>query len=265
MNIVTIRASALKDLMDCPARFEAKHIRGMRLPYSGKAQLGTAIHASTGAYDAATLAGSPITPDDAAGALVDAIHRPQADVEWDDDLQPTDAEKIGLALHRKYCAEIAPKQDYAAVEVTCERLEITDLGLALTGTTDRVRRTDSGFGISDLKTGKAAVRTDGTVDTARHAMQLGVYELLAENASGVPITEPAQIVGMQTGKTDKAQRIGTADVHTARDLLIGTPDQPGVLEHASNLIHRAMFYGNPSSPLCHERYCPAFKTCHYRR
>lgn len=265
MQIVTIRASALKDLMDCPARFEAKHIRGLRLPSNGKAQLGTAIHASTAMFDSSTLAGQGLTADECTGALVDAIHKPEQDVEWDDDLQPPDAEKIGRSLHAKYCAEIAPKQDYAAVEVTCERLEIADLGIALTGTTDRVRRTDGGFGIADLKTGKAAVRTDGTVDTARHAMQLGVYELLAENASGIPITQPAQIIGMQTGKTEKAQRVGTADVHTARDLLIGTEDQPGVLEHASNLIHRAMFYGNPSSPLCHEKYCPAFKTCNYRR
>lgn len=265
MGIVTIRASSLKDLMDCPARFEAKQIRGLKTPRSGKAQLGTAVHKSTGIFDQAKLDGNAIKPDDAAGALVDAIHRPEEAVEWDDDLDANGAEKIGLALHTKYCEVIAPQQDYAAVEVTCDRLEIADLGIALTGQTDRIRRVDGGFGISDLKTGKAAVRTDGSVDTSRHAMQLGVYELLAENASGVAITQPAQIVGLQTGKTDKAQRVGTAEVHTARDLLIGTPDQPGVLEYAAKLIHAGLFYGNPSSPLCHERYCPIFKTCQFRR
>lgn len=265
MAIVTIRASALSTLFDCPARFEARHIRGLTLPRTGKAQLGTAVHASTAAYDSSTLEGRGITVEEAAAAAVDAIHKPEEAVAWDDDLPATDAEKIALALHRRYCAEIAPKQDYAAVEVKCERLEIADLGLALTGTTDRVRRTDSGFGIADLKTGKQAVRADGTVDTSRHAMQLGVYELLAENASGIPITEPAQIVGMQTGKTDKAQRVATADVHTARELLVGTQDQPGMLEHAATIIKSGAFYGNPSSPLCHERYCPIFKTCNYRR
>ena len=104
-----------------------------------------------------------------------------------------------------------------------------------------------------------------TVATAGHAMQMGVYELLAENASGLRITEPAQIIGMQTGKTEKAQRVGTAEVHTARELLVGTQDHPGVLEYASKLIHAGLFYGNPSSPLCHERYCPAFSTCQFRR
>ena len=264
-QVVTIRASALSTLFDCPARFEARYIRGLTLPRTGKAQLGTAVHASTAAYDSSTLNGSGVTVEEAAAAAVDAIHRPAEDVAWEDDLPASDAESIALALHRKYCAEIAPKQDYAAVEVKCECLEIADLGLALTGTTDRVRRSDSGFGISDLKTGKQAVSADGTVATAKHAMQLGIYELLAENASGLAITEPAQIVGMQTGKTDKAQRVATAEVHTARELLIGTQDQPGVLEHASKLIHSGAFYGNPSSPLCNPKYCPIYKTCHYRR
>lgn len=265
MNIVTVRASALKDLLDCPARFEAKHIRGLRMPRSGKAQLGTAVHASTALYDSSALAGQGITIEEAEGAAVDAIHKPEEDVEWDDDMGASDAEKIARALHTKYCRDVAPTQTYAAVEVKCERLEVTDLGLALTGTTDRIRKSEDGFGIVDLKTGKQAVSADGTVKTAGHAVQLGVYELLAENASGLRITEPAQIIGMQTGKTEKAQRIGTAPVHAARELLIGTQDQPGVLEHASQIIHRGIFFGNPSSNMCHEKYCPAFPTCPFRR
>lgn len=265
VNIVTVRASALKTLMDCPARFEATQIRGLKTPRNGKAQLGTAIHASTALFDKSTLEGSGLTPDDCTGALVDAIHKPEEDVAWEEDLAASEAESIGRALHTKYCAEIAPTQDYAAVEVLCERLEITDLGLALTGTTDRIRKTDSGYGIADLKTGKTAVRADGTVSTAGHAVQLGVYELLAENASGLQITEPATIIGLQTGKTDKGQRAGTAEVHSAREMLVGTADQPGVLEHAAQLIHRGIFFGNPNSHLCHERYCPIYKTCHYRR
>ncbi len=264
-SIVTVRASALKTLMDCPARFEAVHIHGLRMPRNGKAQLGTAIHASTARFDSSTIAGEGLTADECTGALVDAIHRPEEEVEWDEDLGAKDAEAIGRALHTKYCEEIAPTQDYAAVEVKCERLEITDLGLALTGTTDRIRKTESGFGIVDLKSGKQAVGADGTVATAGHAVQLGVYELLAENASGVAITEPAQIIGLQTGKTAKAQRVGTGTVHSAREMLVGTQEQPGVLEHASQLIHRAIFFGNPSSNLCHEKYCPIFKTCQFRR
>ena len=53
--------------------------------------------------------GTGITPDEAAGAAVDAIHKPDEEVVWDD-LQPTEAERIALSLHRLYCSTIAPRQ-----------------------------------------------------------------------------------------------------------------------------------------------------------
>jgi hypothetical protein len=86
-----------------------------------------------------------------------------------------------------------------------------------------MRRVGDGFGIGDLKTGKTAVRADGHVETAGHAMQMGVYELMAEKASGLPITEPAQIIGLQTGKTERGQRVGTAEIVGAREMLVGDP------------------------------------------
>ena len=264
MNIVTIRASSLGELFDCPARFEAKHILGMRLPSSGAAQLGTAIHASTAVFDASTLAGSGITVDESAAAAVDALHKPETDVDWEDS-SPQEAEPIAIALHKKYCTEIAPAQEYAAVEVKCESLEITDLGIALTGTTDRVRKVGDGYGIADIKTGKTAVGADGTVKTQGHAFQLGVYELLAERASGIPISAPAQIIGLNTAKTDKAQRVGSGEILGARDVLIGDGTTPGVLESASRLIHSGAFFGNPKSMLCSEKYCPRFKVCQFRK
>jgi hypothetical protein len=263
--IVTIRASSLGELFDCPARWAAKHIDGKNMPSSGAATLGTAVHAGTALFDASRLpGGTPISANDAAGAVVDAIYKPEQDVDWDED-RPQDAEKIALALHAKYCSEIAPKQQYAAVEIACERLEIPDLGIALTGTTDRVRKTENGHGIADLKTGKTAVSADGTVKTAGHAFQLGVYELLAEQSSGLQITESAQIIGMSTGKTAAAQRAGIGTVDNARAMLIGTPEQPGVLEHASRIIHGGVFYGNPRSQLCGAKYCPNFSTCGFRK
>ena len=262
--MITVRASSLSELMDCPHRWEAKHVKGMRLPRSGAAQLGTAVHAGTAAYDASRLAGDMITADDAAGALVDAIHKPQEDVAWDEDLGPAKAEGIGLAIHRKYCATIAPVQDYVGVEVKCERLDITDLDLSLTGTTDRVRRCADGFGVADLKTGKTAVGADGTVKTSGHGLQLGVYELLASAALGQPITAPAQIIGLQTGMTDKAQRVGIGTVDSARDALVGDHENPGILEHAAKLLHGGIFFGNPRSQLCGPKYCPAYPTCRHR-
>lgn len=263
--LVTIRASSLSTLFDCPARFEAVHINGMRMPRSAPAQLGTAIHASTALFDGSRLpGGDKLSIDDCAGAAVDALHHPQEDVDWEDE-SPGALESIALALHKKYCEQIAPLQAYVGVEVKCERLELTDVGIALTGTTDRVRRSAAGNGIGDLKSGKTAVSADGTVKTQGFAAQLAVYELLAEHAMGVPITAPAQIIGLQTGKTDKAQRVGTAIVQDARSTLIGTPDKPGLLEHAGALLKSGIFFGNSRSMLCGERFCPLWSSCRYRK
>lgn len=264
-DLVFIRASSLSELFDCPARWAAKHLEGLRMPSSGAAQLGTAVHAGTAAFDASRLpGGSPISADDAAGAVVDAIHKPENEVDWED-TNPSEVERIALALHTRYCFEVAPRQHYLGVEVTCERLELPELGIALTGQTDRVRQVDNvGNGVADLKTGGKAVGTDGRAVTQGHAAQLGVYELLAEHTMGIPITAPAQIVGMQTGKTAAAQRVGTGEIPNARAVLVGTEEQPGLLEHASRLIRSGAFYGNSKSYLCSAKYCPKHPTCRYR-
>lgn len=267
MNVVTVRASALSDFLDCPARAEAKHLLGLKTPSSGAAALGTAIHRSTAVFDSSTLAGKGITVDESAGAAVDAITKPDFDVEWDDDEEgPKEAANIAVALHKLYCTRIAPTQDYAAVEVACERLEISDIGLALTGTTDRVRKVGEGYGISDLKSGKTAVKSDGTVATKGHAYQLGVYELLAERASGIAITAPAQVVGLQVAKTERGQRVATSHpVEGARDVLVGEDDSPGVLEVVARMIHSGTFPGNPRSMLCGSKYCPIYSRCKFRK
>jgi len=264
IKLTTIRASSLGELFDCPARWESKHILKMHTPSNGKAQLGRAVHASTAAYDQAVLDGSGITIQEAAGAAVDTISNPDEEVSWDDD-KPADVEKIALSLHRKYCEQVAPTQNYVAVEVQCDRLEITDVGLALTGTTDRIRKTNGGYGIVDIKTGKQAVAKDGHVNTKGHAYQIGVYELLAEYGGGLPITAPGEIVGLNTAKTPASQRIGSGEITGSRAVLLGDASNTGILSQASKLIHSGSFYGNPKSMMCHERYCPRYTTCNFRK
>jgi len=264
MDIISIRASSIPELFDCPARWEAKYIRGLHMPSSAAAQLGTAVHAGTATFDQAVLDGNPLSADEAAGAVVDAIHHPDRDVDWGED-NPNEAEKIGIALHKRYCAEIAPKQKYAAVEALCECLEISDLGLALTGTTDRVTVSEDGYGIADLKTGKRAVAADGTVETAGHAAQIGVYELLAGAAMGQAIEAPAQIIGLQVAKTAKGQRAGIGTITHARELLVGDDDSPGLLQIAADMLHAGRFFGNPRSQLCSKKFCPAFEICRWRK
>lgn len=264
MSLIIIRASSLPELFDCPARWEAKHIRRMRLPSSSNAALGKAVHAGTALFDSKRLEGSPISVDDAASVVVDSIHRPDEDIDWGDD-RPQEAEDIALALHSMYCRQIAPKQDYVAVEATCDRLEITDIGIALTGTTDRVVKTSTGYGIADIKTGKNAVSADGLVKTQGHAAQMAVYELLAEHSTGVPMDAPAQIIGLQVAKTDKGRRAGIGTITGGRELLLGDAETPGLLEHAAALLKNGLFPGNPRSMMCDKKYCPAHERCKWRR
>lgn len=266
MNIISIRASSLPDFFDCAARAEAKQLRGMKTPMSGNSVLGKALHRSTAMYDASVINGAGLTIQETAAAAVETFADPGEEVVYDEDDDVPAMERTAIALHHRYCTEIAPRQEYAAVEVRCDSLVIEDLGIELTGTADRIRKVGDGYGIADVKSGKTAVRADGTVETKGHRFQLGVYELLAEHASGLAITEPAQIIGLQTGKTERGQRVATSEpINGVRDVLIGDSDSPGVLEMLSRMLHSGSFPGNPRSMLCHQKFCPLFSTCKYRR
>jgi hypothetical protein len=223
------------------------------------------VHASTAVYDAARSRGEyALTADEAAGAAVDAIFRPEEEVLWDEGLTPPVAEKIALGLHGLYCDEIAPAMSYAAVEVTCEALTVTDLDITLTGTIDRVYRAGEegeDFGIADIKTGGRAVAADGTVETAGHTYQLGVYELLAGAALGRHLSAPARVIGLQAAKTAKGRRAAVGVVEGARRTLTGDGETPGVLEFAAKILHSGMFFPNPRSMMCHDKFCPIFSIC----
>ncbi|MFI3272111.1 MAG: PD-(D/E)XK nuclease family protein [Pseudomonadota bacterium] len=276
MDLVTIRASSLPELFDCPAKWEAKHVNKMRLPSSPASTLGHAVHAGTAAYDLANMHGKPISVDDATGELVDTIYKPKDDVDWGDS-KPQEAEKIGINLLRNYCATIAPQFNFVGVEATCERLEITDIGLALTGTTDRIYQTISDdpfgdplsarpiYGVADIKTGAKAVSASGHVETKGHAAQLGVYELLASILIKQKLEAPAVIMGLQTAKTAKAQRVATGYIEGASELLVGTDERKGYLDMAASIVRSGSFYGNPRSMLCTEKYCPTYNSCTWRR
>ena len=264
-ELMKIRASSLPELFDCPARWEAKNIRRLRLPTSGAAQLGTAVHAGTALFDLSKIKAAGLSMDDCAGEVVDAIWKPEQDIDWSE-LSQREAEPIALALHRRYCTQISPRFTFADVEAECNALDMPDIGIRLTGTTDRIYRDNGGaYGIADIKTGKASVSADGTVKTSGHAAQIAVYELLAEQATGKPIDAPAAIIGLQVAKTEAGRRAAVGTITGARELLIGTEEQPGLLEIAAGFLKSGVFFGNPRSSLCNKKYCPIFNTCRFRR
>jgi len=264
----TIRASAWPSLFDCAHRFYWQNIVGLRMPSSGNAALGTAIHAGTAAYDSSILGGELIDVVTAVDTARAALQNPEQDVSWDDSLTPGEADTFAIKLTTRYCQEISPTRKYAAVELECQALDIgTEFGVVrVTGTTDRIRIAEDGrMGISDLKSGGRA--TEKTADGGRravtkgHHIQLGIYTLMAEQASGERLDAPAEIIGLQTTKETPVATGEVADVKTP---LLGTDDHPGLIQIAARMLKDGIFPPNPKSMICSAKYCPAYGSrCHY--
>lgn len=264
-----MRASSISDWLDCAYRAEGKYLLGMRGQSSGAAHLGTSIHHGTAVFDNARVDGSPLKPADAADAFVDKLHHPDEEVNWGDQ-SVREAERIGVRLTSKYCAEVSPRFDFRAVEMETDPLDL-EMGngfvLRLTGTMDRTRvyrgrddKNEIGVGVVDLKSGKRSVRKDGSAEAGPHIFQLGAYEILAAHTTGAIINQPAGIVGLQT---TKEPRIGTAPVIGAREALLGKPGEKGVLEMLADDLKAGTFRPNPRSALCSEKYCPRWSTCKF--
>ena len=262
----TVRASSWPTLFDCSLRWYYQNVMKLRLPASGKARLGTALHRSTAAFDAPRVEGGAGDVAHACDVLLDTIEHPDEDVQWDDDLKQTEAESIGIALTGKYATIIAPQRQYRAVEVNCERMDIAtpDGVVSLSGTTDRVRLTDDGReGICDVKSGRTAVAADGKVNTKNHHLQTGIYRIMAEHALGRVLDAPDEIIGLNTAKTDAAQRVGFGEIRDSRRPLVGDEDSPGMIEMAAKMLKTGSFPPNPGSMLCSKKYCAGYTKCPY--
>lgn len=267
--LAIVRASSWPGLFDCAHRFYWQDVMGVRGPSSARSAIGTAVHAGTAVFDRAVMEGKPASIDEAVEASHQALSNPQEEVVFDDDLSPKEADAFAVRLTAKYCAEISPTRTYSAVELQCTALDIvTRHGIVrVTGTTDRVRVLQDGQrGISDLKTGARA--TEKTQDgsgrravTKGHHLQLGIYTLMAEQASGERMDAPAEIVGLQTTKEAPCATGEIADVKTP---LLGTDERPGLIEMAAQMLKEGLFPPNPKSFVCSAKYCAAYAAhCKY--
>lgn len=262
-----VRASSWASLFDCAHRWEGSNILGMWLPSSPRALLGTAIHAATAAYDSAVMRGEKVRILDVVPVLVDELTSPKQEVAWSaDDLSRREAELVGRQLLTRYCLEIAPHYHFIAVEleVTPWRIDCGgQIAIEIRGTLDRSRaRTDGagGAGLCDLKSGANAV-TQGRAKTKGHAAQVGTYELLFERTTGQEVTLPADIIGL---KTSGAPEVATGQIVGAREQLIGTAEQPGLMDYAAEMFKSGLFPPNPSSQLCSKKYCARWPVCKFK-
>lgn len=264
-RIYPVRASSWGALFDCSYRWEGIHLLKMRNVVGLRAALGTAIHAGSAVFDQSRLDGAGLTADDAAGAFIDKLRDPENEFDpSQDDLSMSEAERIGVTLLTKYCREVSPQFEFVAVEMETKPLDI-DCGdgviVRLTGTMDRarVRRTATGVGIADLKSGSAAVQKGAAV-TKGHGPQIGTYEILYEHSTNDVIGDDAEIIGLKTKGT---LEIGTGTIKNAKRVMLGTETAPGLIEFAADMFKTGRFYPNPKSLLCSEKYCPRHSTCQF--
>lgn len=264
-RVTAVRASSWGSLFDCAMKWEGEHLLGIRKPAGLRAQLGTAIHASTAAFDAGRLPGAePVNVDDAASLLVDALREPGREVDMNaDDLTVNEAERIGLSLHTMYCYDLSPKFDFLSVEQTLNPLDI-DCGrgevIRLTGTMDRARvaTTPAGPVIPDVKTGTRVI-ANGEAQIKGRSAQLGTYQLMYERTEGVP-TAGAQVLALSTSGKPK---VAASHVFDARRVMVGTEEQPGLIQFAADMFRSGLFPPNPQSLLCSPKYCARWATCHF--
>lgn len=266
MSEYKVRASSWSTLFDCAHKYEAIALLGMKSPGSPRSHLGSAIHHGTAAYDAGRINGDLISPAEAADEFISYLKNPQEDIDWSaDDLTMNDAATVGIQLVNKYCKEVSHKFDFESVEMTTVPLSI-DIGdgvtVVLTGTLDRcrVKKGSKGRGIADIKTGKTVVQ-GGKANIKGFVAQIGSYELLYEHSTGNKITEDGTIIGM---KTSGRPEIALGDVPRAKELLLGTDEYPGLIEHAGVFFKTGSFHPNPNSNLCAPRYCVRWNTCRYK-
>lgn len=277
-SIMSIRASSFAGLFDCALRWQKIHLDKITNPSGPRALIGSGLHAGSAAFDKARVEGKPIRIDDAASVTVDEIaERIRSEpVKWtNDEPNRKEVEAIALRLTLNYCADISPRYEFEAVELTTTPLDIRCNNgqiVRLTGTLDRARvvvaegLTGTSVGwpvkrrINDLKSGKAVVRADGFVPTKKFRPQVGTYELLYEHTTGFAINDDSEVMAMNTGGTFQT---GYGTVKGAKAMLLGTPDAPGMIDMAATMFETGLFPPNPQSQLCGEKYCPHYANCPY--
>ena len=261
-EIFRIRASSMWGLLDCALRWKKQNIDGLRLPSTAPAVIGTAVHASTAAFDKSERDHDGLTIDDTADIAVNTILHPNEEVDWAGSKEEK-AIATALHVHATYCTKIAPTQTYTEIEHTLRPFHINmgdGIVFELTGTLDRIYIDDHGNqGVGDVKTGGRAVAPDGTVVLGKHLPQLGEYELLAEQEFG-RMTLPPVIIGLHTGGNGRA---GIGAIYGARDALVGNTFEPGILTYAAQYFKSGLFPPNPGSFLCSAKYCPHYARCIY--
>ena len=262
MDALTIRASSLPELLDCAARWEARHLLGMHMASGPEALVGTAVHAGAAAYDLAVIAQARIKPSEAADVARERVLNPTDEVDWSgggyDRGTAVTAAGIMTAL---YIDQVGQHSTFVEVEVKAQPLTIEVGGVAVTftGNIDRIIEDPAlGRWPADLKTGKK-FRAAG-----QHRAQLAVYDVLdlvARATPGLGVTAGPEVIAIQLEPPAVERTFLRND---SLRYLVGAEGDPGVLHHIAAVAKAEVFVGNAKSTLCSGKYCPRFPTCKWR-
>lgn len=259
----TIRASSWVEFFDCQKRWEYTHIRGMQKKGSHQSAIGSAAHHGAAVFDAALKEGNRISPEEAGNESARHVIKHQEESVWDE-VTPEKAGEMARNVTENYCRTIALEREWVAIEAQCKPLEImTEYGvIRVTGTVDRIRKWESGaLGVSDLKSGKTAVKSKTLeANTKAHGIQLGIYTLMAESELGIQLNAPGEIIGLNTTNDG---RIGVGEIEDVKTPLIGTEDEPGLIEMAANMLSKGIMPPNPKSMMCSKKWCVGYELCPY--
>jgi len=249
MSTITVRASSLSGVVDCPRRYVAKAARksieesGFELLPSlqnAGSVVGTAVHNAAHAV----VAGG--TVHDAIQAAVCEVDEAARGIVWTSDVKNRDAAIEKARILAGAVAEAAARRyapDYVEVELAGQLG-----GVTLTGHIDY---TESAIGrISDLKTGKKG---------DFHA-QLGAYALLAA-ANGIT---KARTLEIMHGRVVDGR--GVVDVYSY-DVRASVGEAKAKAALAGELLKRWYDLNDPEalpcntmSFLCGPNWCPAYGT-----
>ena len=177
-----ISPSAAKSYLGCSLKFYFERVLQLPAPTSPALHLGKAVHAALQAFHLARWRGGEDSPESVAAAFdrsFNELERDEGPVRWKDEKDRAKSYDAGLRVLAAYLdSDEVLKGKPVAVEVPLTE-EIKGLPVPLTGMVDLV----TGDMVAvDFKS--AAATPDPRQAAFDHELQLVVYQLLIEKASG---------------------------------------------------------------------------------
>lgn len=208
-----ISPSAAKSYLSCSLKFYFERVLQLPAPTSPALHLGKAVHAALQAFHLARWRGGEDTPESVAAAFqqaFDDLERDEGPVKWKDEADRTKAYDAGLRVLAAYLdSDEVLKGHPSAVEVPLKE-NIKGLPVPLTGMVDLVT---SDMIAIDFKS--AASTPDPQQAAFDHEIQLVVYQLLIEQASG-QTPKSLDLIFLVKTKVPKVIRVSSPPADAAR-------------------------------------------------